>query len=301
MLRRSLFIVFGLLGVTSLVACQPIPVITATPSPALVTAALSVTLPPTGTAPSTQAPTPSATSFDLSCLQANGSLSEHTLPSQLLPQRMDYFIYLPPCYDQMPEARYPVLYMIHGQSFRHDQWINLGLTAQADAWIASGQINPLIIVMPRDAVWTPPSQDMFGQAVLTELVPFIDETYRTKAEREFRAVGGLSRGAAWAVHLALLDPEVFGAVGGHSLPVFWEDAPKIPRVFQETRPGDLPRIYIDIGDRDRAEIMDSTLWFINLLVQYDIPHEWHLFVGYHDEAYWSQHVPDYLRFYTAEW
>jgi enterochelin esterase-like enzyme len=270
------------------------------------------TLPPSSPQPSatqgietSTAPTPSPeatpTPTPLACLSEGGRITEQFLSSDILPQRIEYYLYLPPCYDQQPAARYPVLYMIHGQSYRHDQWINLGLTAQADAWIAAGEIAPLIIVMPRDRVWTPPSEDLFGQGLVEELIPYIDATYRTKAEREFRAVGGLSRGAAWAIHLGLNYMDVFGAVGGHSLPVFWEDAPKIPRILQETPVKELPRIYVDIGDRDRAEIMESTLWFVDLLARYDVPHEWHLFVGYHEEAYWAQHVPDYLAFYSMGW
>ena len=228
-------------------------------------------------------------------------MTEQFLDSEILPQRIEYYIYLPPCYEQQIEQRYPVLYMIHGQSYRHDQWINLGLIDQADAWIADGTISPLIIVMPRDRVWTPPSEDLFGEGVVEELIPNIDATYRTLDDREYRAIGGLSRGAAWAMRLAFLHMDLFGAVGGHSLPIFWEDAPRIPRILEETAPEALPRIYIDIGDRDRQEIMESTLWFVDLLASHDVPHEWHLFVGYHEEAYWAEHVPDYLAFYTSGW
>jgi enterochelin esterase-like enzyme len=62
-----------------------------------------------------------------------------------------------------------------------------------------------------------------------------------------------------------------------------------------------PRIYIDIGDDDRPEITKGATWLEGLLVKFDVPHEWHMFVGEHEEAYWQAHVEDYLRWYTLDW
>ena len=67
------------------------------------------------------------------------------------------------------------------------------------------------------------------------------------------------------------------------------------------RPTFPPRIYIDIGERDRPEILRAATWFEALLNEKDFPHEWHLFSGYHNEAYWSEHMDQYLRWYTQGW
>ncbi len=82
---------------------------------------------------------------------------------------------------------------------------------------------PFLIVMPRDRLWEQPENDPFGEVVVEKLIPLIDRNYRSLSERSYRAVGGLSRGAGWAVHLGLSHWELFGAIGGHSLPVFWSD------------------------------------------------------------------------------
>jgi enterochelin esterase-like enzyme len=62
-----------------------------------------------------------------------------------------------------------------------------------------------------------------------------------------------------------------------------------------------PRIYMDISDDERPEIAKSASWLEEILNRYDVPHEWHIFVGEHEEAYWQAHVEDYLRWYTMDW
>jgi enterochelin esterase-like enzyme len=235
------------------------------------------------------------------CLQKGGRFVQKSLDTGLLRKALEYRIYLPPCYDEHPQQHYPVLYLIHGQSYTDDQWERLGVGKIADRLIASGEIPPLLVVMPRDRVWTQPTEDMFGEALATILIPAIDEHFRTIADRPHRAIGGLSRGAGWAVHLGLKHWQLFGTIGAHSLAVFYADSSHIREWLQAIPRQDLPRFYLDIGSKDRPEIMQSATWFEQILVGLDIPHEWYMFQGYHDEAYWSAHVETYLRWYTAAW
>jgi enterochelin esterase-like enzyme len=223
------------------------------------------------------------------------------LTTPFLRQPLEYRVYLPPCYDRQPAHRYPVLYLIHGQSYTDDQWERLGAGKTADDLISNGDIPPLIIVMPRDRIWEQPTVDKFGEAVVQALIPYIDQAYRTSPTREYRAVGGLSRGAGWAIHLGLSHWELFGAIGAHSLPVFWSDTAHIPAWLDSIPFESLPRIYIDIGDKDRPPILGSAIWFEQLLTRKGIPHEWHLFSGYHEEAYWRAHIEQYLRWYSLGW
>ena len=90
--------------------------------------------------------------------------------------------------------------------------------------ITSGHAPPFIIVLPYDNYSLRPTVGFFDEAFLGELLPWIDENYRTLPDRVHRAVGGLSRGASWAIHFALTEPDLFGAMGGHSPPVFIEEA-----------------------------------------------------------------------------
>lgn len=235
------------------------------------------------------------------CREDKGRFETGSFRSSLLKLPMEYRVYLPPCYDQESERRYPVLYLLHGQNYNDDQWERLGVGEQADRLIAAGEIPPFLIVMPRDRNWDQPSQDPFGKVLVDEFIPFIDQHYRTLAERPHRAIGGLSRGAGWAVHLGLARWDLFGVIGGHSLPVFWEDTGKIRSWLGNIPRAELPRIYLDIGDRDRPQILESAVWFEELLTRQGIPHEWYLFSGYHEEAYWQKNLPRYLQWYAKDW
>jgi enterochelin esterase-like enzyme len=264
------------------------PTASQTPSP-------TPTRTPTLTATITPTPTP------LACWREGGGIEIDQIQSELLRTPLEFRVYLPPCYDQEKDRRYPVLYLIHGQSFNDDQWDRLGADETADRLIANGEVSPFLIVMPRDRVWTQPTEDGFGKAIVNDLIPWIDRTYRTLPDRSHRAIGGLSRGAGWALHLGLSHWELFGAFGTHSLPVFWTDLPDIKKWLDAIPPEEMPRIYIDIGEKDRPQIMKSTVWFENLLTEKNIPHVWHLFPGYHEEAYWEAHAEEYLKWYAEEW
>jgi enterochelin esterase-like enzyme len=266
--------------------------------------ATTTPIPPTSTPTITGTPTPlpdTPTPTLSVCMLAGGRVEVYEFTTILLPNPLVFRIYLPPCYDEQPERTYPVLYLIHGQTYTDTQWDRLGVPETADRLIRAGATGPFIVVMPRDRVWLEPTEDNFGKAVEQSLVPWIDEHYRTIPDREHRAIGGLSRGAAWAVHIGLSRWDLFSAVGVHSGFVFYSDYQPIYLWVYNTPAGMFPRIYMDVGDKDRPEITDGAIWLEDFLTRFDIPHEWHLFSGEHDETYWSAHVEDYLRWYTMEW
>ncbi|HSV86039.1 MAG TPA: alpha/beta hydrolase-fold protein, partial [Levilinea sp.] len=134
---------------------------------------------------------------------------------------------------------------------------------------------------------------------LGDLLPWIETNYAACPQRDCRAIGGLSRGAVWAMMVALEYPLLFSAAGGHSLPnaVF---SPHYLNLLWEAIPESKPmRLYVDIGEFDRyrqgAEEFQQRLEFLQ------IPHEWHLNPGTHNHEYWMAHLEDYLRWYAADW
>jgi len=254
---------------------------------------------PTATSPDRQVVNTTPTT--LNCWQDKGTVQELTLRTDLLPLPLEYSIYLPACYEELPSVSFPTLYLIHGQNFNHDQWSRLGVFDAADRMISAGEIPPMIIVLPRDRDWRQPTEDKFGVVLEEQLIPWIDKVYRTIQDRQFRAIGGLSRGAGWAVHLGLNYWETFGAIGGHSLPIFWTDTQHIRKWLDDIPNHKLPKIYLDIGKNDREQILKSAVWFENLLTEKNIPHEWYLNPGYHEESYWQSHLEEYLLWYSGNW
>jgi enterochelin esterase-like enzyme len=235
------------------------------------------------------------------CHKNPGRIETNTLSTKLMTQGFAYRIYLPPCYDAQPIRRFPLLILIHGLGYNDDQWQRLGAPAIVDRLVASGEMAPFIILMPNDASWREPGQDPFGQTLITELLPWVEQHYRVLPDRSQRAIGGVSRGAGWAVHLGLQYWQSFGAIGAHSLAIFHGDEPVIQNALQSLTPAQLPRIYVDVGAHDQNDIMKGAQWFETLLTAKEISHEWYLNQGYHDEKYWGAHVERYLRWYAQGW
>ena len=243
--------------------------------------------------------TPSAITDEPDCTTLGGQVVAARIPSKNMQGDLSYHVYLPPCYDQNTTLRYPVLYLIHGQTFNDDQWVRLGVPQIMDKLIAEGN-PPFIIVMPYDKYhYRQPATDPFDEAVIDELIPIIDVRYRTIPNRTSRAVGGLSRGGGWALHFALTHPELFSAFGGHSLAILDEDGTHLSRMLDAIPPDEMPRMYMDIGKSDGLRA--SAEKFETQLTERGIPHEWYINPGYHDEAYWSKHVEEYLKWYASGW
>jgi enterochelin esterase-like enzyme len=287
---RSRFLLLFLPLLTGLWACSP-----SSQSTAMPTAIPATQIPPPTATP--LPPTESVTATPPACLNQPGRIEQGSLETTKPPQ--EYIIYLPPCYDERPEQRYPVLYLLHGQTYTDDQWVRLGAVQVADRLFISGEAQPFIIVFPDDRYWNLQSGPGFGDRLVEALIPYIDEQYRTIADRDNRAIGGLSRGAGWALRLGLQRWDLFGILGLHSLAVFSDDRPFLAELLEPIPPEYWPRISLDMGDNDQE--LGFNTQFEGLLTEMGIPHEWRLYAGAHDERYWSEHVEEYLRWYAQGW
>jgi enterochelin esterase-like enzyme len=224
-------------------------------------------------------------------------VEEGSLDSFNPPQ--EFRVYLPPCYDEKTSERYPVLYLLHGQTYTDDQWPRLGAARILDELIHTGESPPFIIVFPDDRYWNLPPGAGFGQRLVEELIPYIDSTYRTLPSRNQRAIGGLSRGAGWALRLGLTRWDLFSSIGLHSLAVLQRDASEITDWLHEIPPSSRPRLFMDIGDNDPELTMATRVE--SDFNEFGLAHEWHLYSGAHTEEYWRAHVEEYIRWYAEGW
>ena len=208
-------------------------------------------------------------------------------------------MYLPPCYDEKPDERYPVLYLLHGQTYTDDQWIRLGAARALDELIHSGEVQPFIVVFPDDRYWNLQAGPGFGQRLIKDIIPYIDSTYRTLPDRDHRAIGGLSRGAGWSLRLGLTEWELFGSIGLHSLAVLGKDTSRLGEWIADIPQALRPHIFMDIGGDDPELTMAQQIE--SRFNEAGLSHEWHLYNGAHTEEYWSAHVDEYLRWYAEGW
>lgn len=275
----------------------PFQPLAATPTPAPVEPSVPASPVPSATAAATLTAQPSPTITPIACSAAPGRVEQ---VSRAGGAPLDYRIYLPPCYDLLADRSYPVLYILHGQTYNDDQWDRLGIDEAAEELILSRAVPPFIIVMPLEAeTLADPFATRFGSHLAEELVPWVDAQYATCPERDCRAIGGLSRGGAWALNTGFTYWELFDSIGLHSTPPFLNDGYRLSDWLRDIPEGQLPRLWLDTGKQDWW--LKYTVDFEDLLVRLNVPHEWYLFNGTHDEVYWSAHVGDYLAWYTAPW
>jgi enterochelin esterase-like enzyme len=166
---------------------------------------------------------------------AQGTVTTSSFRSATLGENIAYTVYLPSGY---PEAgrRYPVLYLLHGRGDTMSAWTRV--KDELDALITSGEIPPVIAVMP-DAPWSSRASYYVDSkyegsdpgrkvetAFIRDLLPHVDATYRTMASRLGRAIGGYSMGGYGALRYSLVYPELFGASIVLSPAVYVPTSPK---------------------------------------------------------------------------
>ncbi|MCY2953905.1 MAG: alpha/beta hydrolase-fold protein [Planctomycetota bacterium] len=144
-------------------------------------------------------------------------------------------VYTPPDYDQNTTARYPVLYLQHGYGEDRRAWWRQGrVNFILDNLLAAGKAKPMIVVMEDGGIATglgggrgslpataPAANRLaFAQAfdgiMITKLIPMIDATYRTVADRNHRAMAGTSLGGWQTLQITLNHLDTFAYIGGFS-------------------------------------------------------------------------------------
>ena len=174
-------------------------------------------------------------------VQLTGTLNEHVFDSTLLrgnplgdPHLRPLWVYTPPGYGVDPHRRYPSVYIIQGYTGQVPMWRNRSPFRQpfvetADAVFASGDAPPAVVVYV-DA-WTAyggsqfvdsPGTGRYHSYLCDEVVPWVDERYRTRADREHRAIMGKSSGGFGSMITPMLRPDLFGALATHAGDTLYE-------------------------------------------------------------------------------
>ena len=258
-----------------------------------------------------------------------GKVSDNlSMPSKLLKMDRKYAIYLPPDYETSQRS-YPVLYLLHGAGDDQTGWVQFGEVLNiADEAIKTGIATAMIIVMPdantgkRGYVNDVKGEWLYEDFFFQEFMPFIEKTYRIKADKRYRAIAGLSMGGEGTFIYALHHPELFSsacplsaATGPKNIEALkdyrlWQGVEDITDADKESYfkrysvlnlIENMPdaqkkalRWYIDCGD-------DDFLYEGNSLVHIamrkkEIPHEFRIRDGGHTWTYWRASLPKVMEF-----
>ena len=261
-------------------------------------------------------------------LTATGSAGEvlhQSFHSTTLDRDYVFNIYLPDNY-QTSGLRYPVLYLLHGNLGTEESWVRNGNIAQtADALTAAGKIPAQLIVVPADPKfwWADGAEEKALTAFVNDLVPHIDQNFRTLNQREGRAIGGYSAGGFGAVNIALQFPEMFAAAAplspavyvpvppgdssavlqdtfltnGEFDPRVWESMNWVSFIEQYKSRGIVVPFYINTGDHDRFDIAYHAAVFYQALREHQPDYtELRIFDGDHNFDAWGRTVGDAMEY-----
>ena len=171
----------------------------------------------------------------LAATAEGGRVAKFTVPVEALrsnllgdPPAVRLAVYVPPSYDSHPDRRYPTLYLLHGFLGGMDYFDaleaqpgseSMELAALLDAAITKGTAREMIVVVPeaRTAYFgsfyaNSALTGNWEDAIVREVVPWIDSRFRTIAAPESRGIAGHSMGGYGSIMLAMKNPDVFGAL-----------------------------------------------------------------------------------------
>ena len=198
--------------------------------------------------------------------------------SPLLGGPVDINVYLPAGFDAASDAKYPVVYLLHGLYGTYKDWATTGhMKDVVDELIASGEIVPMVIIMPNAGDpdihnnWNGyfnmpghPYEDFFFQ----ELIPTLESRYKIKADKQHRAVMGLSMGGGGSAVYAQRHPDMFSSCYAMS---GWLDNPE-PRgdntqdkfyIVSKAVHDHSALAFIDNADDATIEKLRTVKWFID--------------------------------------
>ena len=251
---------------------------------------------------------------------SDGRLCKHeNFRSRFLRNRRNLILYLPPGYYQQPQRRFPVLYLHDGQNLfdgatayiRGQDW---HIAQTADEEIGSGRVEPLIIVgiynagKSRIGEYTPTRMpkigggraDRYGKFLLDEVMPFVEREYRADGGAWRTGIGGSSLGGLVSLYLGLQRPDVFGKIAALSPSVWWNQR-VIYQFAEKMAIESRPRIWLDIGTREGARIVEDVERYRDILLLRGWHHGADLHYervegAEHNEAAWARRVGPFLRF-----
>ena len=256
-------------------------------------------------------------------VSAYGRVETVRFQSKLLNATLPYNVILPTDYTTARSTRYPVLYLLHGLTGHYSDWVSrTNIADYASAY-------RMIVVMPEgndgwytDSSISPGSK--YESYILQELIPDVQQRYRTIEARYARAIAGLSMGGYGAIKFGLKSPQTFvfaaSMSGALSVTRFteqdgnprWESSLKVfgPPGSASRKANDLfelveklsasqismlPYFYFDCGTEDSFRNFSANRQLASLMYDKKIPHEYRELPGDHSWGFWDTQVREVLE------
>ena len=255
-------------------------------------------------------------------VNSDGRSQVYALDSKILGRKVWFGVLLPEGYHESASRGrvYPVVYLLHGLSGHFENWFaKTAVKTYADGY-------DVIVVTPEggdgwytDSATVP--NDKYESHILQDVIPEIDNRFRTMADRRGRAVAGLSMGGYGAIKFGLKRPDLFSVVGSFSgalnaplmtknSPIFYQSIPVVfgpegsktraendifalLRAVSAERIAGLPFIYLDCGTED--PFLATNREFDQLLLEKKVRHEFRQLPGKHSWDYWDRQVKEFFQ------
>jgi S-formylglutathione hydrolase FrmB len=265
-----------------------------------------------------------------SSLSAQVKVVEDSLFSPSLNSKMKFYAVLPNGYDKSQE-RYLTIFLLHGFGGNYTNWVKL-----TDIVRLAKHYNYIIITPDARNGWYANSPTMqnanYEDYIIKDVIPFVDQKYRTIQSKFYRAVAGLSMGGYGAAKFGIKYPGMFFFAGCLSpaiqFPTGLEDTAIVARRSKESNESvrtmfgyprnekwnendvytlldkanvkSLPYFYLSVGSQDGIpEIIDHTHSFAAALRKRGASFEMHETFGGHDWKFWGEEIETVLRRISA--
>ncbi len=261
--------------------------------------------------------------------------------SSILNKSIKYAIYLPASYVKDKDKKYDVVYLLHGLGNDHNDWNDqyLNVTSLINDKESKGYILEMIYVMPQgfDSYYVNTYDGKFNymDMFIKELIPFIDETYQTKANRNNRAIVGYSMGGYGAMILGSKHPDhfsisvplsmsfrtddqymqepsngwnnqwgkIFGGVGlqgKERLTDYYKKHSPFYYFNPQTSMGfSNMNYFIDCGDDEEQLLIGNDLLHVQMR-DLGIDHEYRVSDGGHTSSYWRKSMEEVLSYISCK-
>lgn len=235
---------------------------------------------------------------------AHGTVHHHFYHSNVVGDDRDYYVYTPPGYDPKAKTQYPVLYLLHGFSDDASGWTAVGKAHLIlDNLIGQGKAKPMLIVMTlgygapeivsrtgtglRDPGLRERNYSRFRDALLTEVLPEVEKTYRVSKDRQMRAIAGLSMGGAESLFVGLNALDKFAWVGSFSAGGAGDPETTFPKLDSKAN-SQLRLLWIACGREDR--LFEPNQKFVEWLKSKGVHNTWIETDGAHTWMVWRRNL-----------